>query len=151
MHSHVDLSAQPSSTDEHDESYFTGIHLIVGRIFDEPPQFHCEFVVDGERFELQQDEVVEGYERRRTDVPREWIDRIEIERKRWHAQDTYSPKGYGSQSNNDGYGNGYGYGYGSGSSSGYGYGHGRGQGSSQGASQGGRGGTKSGTKKGTTS
>jgi proteasome lid subunit RPN8/RPN11 len=104
MHSHVDLSAYPSSTDKHDESYFTGIHLIVGRIFDEPPQFHCEFVVDGERFELRRDEVVEGYERRRTDVPLEWIDRIEIDRQRWQAQDTYSSKGYG-------------YGYGSGSSS----------------------------------
>ena len=45
----------------------------------DPPDFHVEAVVDGARFCMERDEVMEGYHARTHDVPREWIERVEIE------------------------------------------------------------------------
>ena len=61
----------------------TGLHIVVGRIFWEPPEFHCEFVVDGVRFPVRFLEAVERYEQRRDDVPRQWIERVEVLVERW--------------------------------------------------------------------
>jgi hypothetical protein len=89
VHSHVDGAAYASVTDRQDESHMTGLHIVVGRIFDEPPQFHCEFVVDGTRFPVGYSEVVERYQRRRDDVPRDWIDRVEVLLQRWNTRGGY--------------------------------------------------------------
>ena len=67
----------------------TGMHVVVGRIFGEPPEFHCEFVVDGARFPVGLSEVVERYERRRDDVPPQWIDRVEVLVQRWDNRGAY--------------------------------------------------------------
>jgi hypothetical protein len=80
VHSHVDGPAYASPVDRHDETHRTGLHVVVGRITCEPPELHCEYVVDGERFRFAPEEVIEGYERRREDdVPREWIERVSVE------------------------------------------------------------------------
>jgi hypothetical protein len=81
IHSHVDFEAYTSFTDERDEVHRHGIHLVVGRLFQEPPQFHCEVSVDGSRFKVRDlSLVVEGYERRRVlEVPEEWIAKVSIE------------------------------------------------------------------------
>lgn len=50
IHSHVDDPAYASYTDKADEAYRPGIHIVVGRLRDEPPEFHCAVVVDGTRF-----------------------------------------------------------------------------------------------------
>jgi proteasome lid subunit RPN8/RPN11 len=83
VHSHVDGAAYASATDCRDEQQMTGLHVVVGHIFGEPPQFHCEFVVDGTRFPVRLSDVVERYERRREQVPRKWIDRVEVLVERW--------------------------------------------------------------------
>jgi len=79
IHSHVDYPAYASITDQHDEQYRTGLHIVVGRIYDEPPEFHVEATVDGVRFPVQQDQAFEGYEFRRDDFPEKWFDWLKIE------------------------------------------------------------------------
>ena len=79
IHSHVHYAAYASSTDVADEIHAAGLHVVVGRIHQEPPDLHVEAVVDATRFVLAIDQVVEGYERRAQDVPEEWIERVEIE------------------------------------------------------------------------
>ena len=80
IHSHVDGAAYASHTDRHDETHRPGLHIVVGRIRDEPPQFHIEAVVDGARFEVDSVfSVVQGYKRRRAhEVPQSWIDRVTV-------------------------------------------------------------------------
>ena len=79
IHSHVDLAAYSSATDVHDETHSAGLHIVVGRLYREPAEVHVEAVVDGERFQLRFDDVVEGYQARSSDVPDEWLDRVEVE------------------------------------------------------------------------
>lgn len=82
VHSHVDEAAYTSSMDERDERHRPGLHIIVGRITQEPPEFSVSAVVDGTRFRIRSIEtVVEGYHRRRVaEVPTDWIDQIEVRR-----------------------------------------------------------------------
>lgn len=79
LHSHCDDPAYASYTDKCDETFRSGLHIVVGRIKDEPPEFHIEAVVDGTRFSVAEDLVLEGYRRRRMGTPPEWMDRVEIE------------------------------------------------------------------------
>jgi hypothetical protein len=81
-HSHADEAAYASAQDEKDEHHRPGLHIVVGRICDEPPEFHIEATVDGTRFRIKKLEtVVEGYERRRiAEVPTEWINNVEVRR-----------------------------------------------------------------------
>ena len=89
VHSHVDGLAYASPLDRNDESYQTGLHVVVGRISREPPEFHCEYVVDGVRFRVGTRTVIEGYHRRNTDIPNEWIDRVKVDRKSYQYTNTY--------------------------------------------------------------
>jgi hypothetical protein len=80
IHSHVDGPAYSSGLDQSDEVHRPGLHLVVGRIRDEPPQFHCEATADGVRFQVSDlSLVLEGYYRRRVhEVPPEWIRKVTI-------------------------------------------------------------------------
>lgn len=82
IHSHVDGPAYASWTDKTDEAYRPGLHLVVGRILDEPPEFHCEVVADGTRFHVKDLRLImDGYrERRRDEVPPSWIARVSVEK-----------------------------------------------------------------------
>jgi hypothetical protein len=79
IHSHCDMAAYASTVDQNDEQYFSGLHLVVGRLDDEPPQFYAEASVDGGRFKVRTEQVVEGYTRRSLDFPRHWLDRLTVE------------------------------------------------------------------------
>jgi proteasome lid subunit RPN8/RPN11 len=89
IHSHVDGPAYASHMDKSDEAHRPGLHLVVGRILDEPPQFHCEATADGFRFELRDlSLILEGYQRRRVnEVPPEWIAKVSI--KPWSSKYAY--------------------------------------------------------------
>ncbi len=78
IHSHVDLPAYASNTDQQDEVHRAGLHVVVGRIRSEPPEFHCEFVVDGARFRVEPKMAFAGYRRRRDDMPTDWLDRVDV-------------------------------------------------------------------------
>jgi PRTRC genetic system protein A len=79
IHSHVDGAAYSSFTDKRDEKHRPGLHIVVGRIGQEPPQIHVEAIVDGVRFDVDRDLVLEGYGQRRQQTAREWFDQVEIE------------------------------------------------------------------------
>ncbi len=75
IHSHVNMSAYASGVDENDETHRPGIHVVIGRISQEPPEFHIEAVVDGTRFGVSEALMLEGYEKRR-EFPPEWMDGV---------------------------------------------------------------------------
>ena len=77
-HSHCDESAYASLTDQNDETYRTGIHIVVGRINQDPPEFHIEAVVDGARFHINDESLLEGYKKRRMKIPNIWINQVKI-------------------------------------------------------------------------
>jgi len=79
IHSHVDYAAYASHTDINDELHSAGLHIVVGRIRAEPPDFHVEAVVDGERFVLDPVDIVSGYATRSMTFPEHWLARVEIE------------------------------------------------------------------------
>jgi hypothetical protein len=83
IHCHVDYAAYASGTDIHDELHSAGLHIVVGRISEEPPEFHVEAVVDGTRFTMEQDDLFSGYERRDLEIPADWIDKVKIEDDKW--------------------------------------------------------------------
>ena len=52
-HSHGDLPPQPSHVDHGDETHKDGLHVIVGGFGRQSqPQYHIDFVMDGQRFAL---------------------------------------------------------------------------------------------------
>ena len=79
IHSHVDGAAFSSYTDKQDEKYRPGLHIVVGRIGEEPPEIHVEAIVDGVRFKVDRNLVLQGYNRRREPMSRKWFDQVEIE------------------------------------------------------------------------
>ncbi len=79
IHSHVDSPAYASYIDKHDETHRAGLHVVVGRIYSEPPQLHIEAVVDGTRFIVDESLVLEDYRRRRFDFPEAWLDKLHVE------------------------------------------------------------------------
>jgi hypothetical protein len=78
IHCHGNMAAFASSADRADEVYRDGVHGVVGRIEEEPPEFHLELAIDGHRFALEADDLFEGYRRRRGYVPRQWLDRVRV-------------------------------------------------------------------------
>lgn len=85
IHSHVDGPAYSSATDKEDEVHRPGLHIIVGRLQEEPPDTHVEVTADGVRFQVNNlDAVLAGYRRRREhEVPQEWIDKVTV--KSWSS------------------------------------------------------------------
>lgn len=97
IHSHVYMPAYSSAVDREDESYLTGLHIVVGCLDREPPDVHCEYVVDGVRFRVDTRMVIEGYGRRSTDVPDEWIERVKVDLRRYETRTTYYDGYYGQE------------------------------------------------------
>lgn len=85
IHSHVDGAAYASATDQEDETYRPGIHIVLGRLYQEPPDTHVEVTADGVRFKVNNlNAVLAGYRRRREhEVPQEWIDKVTV--KSWSS------------------------------------------------------------------
>ena len=95
IHCHGTGAAYSSFTDRDDERYRTGFHVVVGRIEEEPPRFHLEFTVDGKRIPARFADLFEGYRRRRSGVPRKWLEKVHVQVKRsfWTGVDDSRSKG----------------------------------------------------------
>jgi len=87
VHSHVDHWPNPSYIDDLDETHRAGMHVVIGRIRSEPPEFHIEAVVDGQRFVLRPDQIMEDYRCRRDKFPRAWLDKVKIKTYGYHQDD----------------------------------------------------------------
>ncbi len=80
VHSHVEGAAYASPTDQKDERHRPGLHLVVGQIHREPPEFYLDISVDASRFHIRNHEMIlEGYARRRLEeVPANWIESVTV-------------------------------------------------------------------------
>jgi len=80
IHSHVFEAAYASSVDMHDERYRPGLHIVAGRLDRDPPQWHVEYVVDGARFPIAPEAVLDldGYDGRTVPTNTTWTDRVEV-------------------------------------------------------------------------
>lgn len=104
IHCHCDFSAYSSFTDKQDEQYRDGVHAVVGHIEREAPDFHVEISIDGSRFRMQFDQLFQGYNRRRLNVPEEWIKKVKVKVNRssgysWVSSGNSDGWGYTSSGN----------------------------------------------------
>ena len=80
IHSHCDMGAYASGTDEHDETHRTGLHIVVGRLHHEPPPVPRR---GGRRRQAlprqHRRRYSAGYRERNFDFPPEWMDRVTAE------------------------------------------------------------------------
>ncbi|MGB6045627.1 MAG: hypothetical protein WBF93_20905 [Pirellulales bacterium] len=77
IHSHCEMAAYASHTDVEDEDTLNGLHIVVGRLHQEPPEFHAEAVVDGTRFAIAPPKVIAGYQER-SSFPSEWLEQATV-------------------------------------------------------------------------
>jgi hypothetical protein len=77
FHSHGPCGPRHSSIDAHDELWETGLHLTAGYVGSSLPEFEASFVVNGTRFPIAVDEVLERPRAARP-YPKRWLDRIEV-------------------------------------------------------------------------
>jgi PRTRC genetic system protein A len=104
IHSHVGMAAFSSDTDRRDEKNRPGLHVVVGRIHREPPEFHAELIVDGLRFKVEPNRVLEDYWQRAR-ISTKYLKQVQIEtlypfEGRWNNSNTGNshfnpPKGGG--------------------------------------------------------
>lgn len=77
IHSHVHMAPFSSSTDMSDEEYGAGLHIVMGKIKNDPPECHVEFVTEGTRFQVKASEVMDWKNyKKRIDPPVEWVKRV---------------------------------------------------------------------------
>jgi proteasome lid subunit RPN8/RPN11 len=102
IHSHADGDAYSSWTDRDDERYRDGVHVVCGRVHRKRPEFHCELVVDGHRFDLQFDDFFRGFKRRRTRIPRKWLETVKcvVKRPKWYWSDSLDTRDYSYDNRN---------------------------------------------------
>ena len=85
LHSHGSMSPEPSLTDKEDEMGRAGLHIVVGGIQNEPPQFYCAIVADGQRSTAKIEDLIEDYQARDAgSVPQEWLDKVT--QKKWVSE-----------------------------------------------------------------
>ena len=74
-HSHAMFQAYHSREDHLDEMGEDGLHIVVGGLDLPIPSFSCSFMINGRRFFLNKEEVIEGYERSLF-PPEGWIENV---------------------------------------------------------------------------
>ncbi len=81
FHSHAFEPAYASGTDVKDEVYRPGLHVVAGRLDLDPPQWHVEYVVDGTRFRIAPESVLdlESYPGRAVPPDPEWLGNLDVQ------------------------------------------------------------------------
>jgi hypothetical protein len=96
IHCHGNMAAFASWTDCHDEVHRDGVHVVVGKIENEPPEFHLEMAIDGHRFVMEMDDLFTSYKKRGKTVPKKWIDKVAVKlesarRFSWYSSEEMTP------------------------------------------------------------
>ena len=78
IHSHAAMSAFHSGTDDHDEMFFDGVHITIGKL-DSVPEYSCSLVVQGVRRIVDPSEIVDGMAPADA-VPEAWLAAIKLPR-----------------------------------------------------------------------
>lgn len=76
IHSHPGFSPTPSGIDERDEMAFDGVHVIVSSFHPAPQTMVAFAVVNGRRFAIRPQDLIEGLEGPDVPVPDEWLARV---------------------------------------------------------------------------
>jgi hypothetical protein len=77
-HSHTH-SPKPSLMDQNDETHLDGLHIIVGYINSSRPDWHLDFCIDGNRFAVPTDVILEAIpEAPFPEPPEEWMREIQM-------------------------------------------------------------------------
>lgn len=95
IHSHADMTAFHSGTDEIDEVDVDGLHIVVGELDTARPSFSAAVVIDGKRFSAEPSMVFEP-PGPAVDPPAEWLDRVKP--LRWQTRSTAKPNGAATKS-----------------------------------------------------
>lgn len=74
VHSHADMGAFHSGTDDHDEYKFDGVHVTVGKIT-LIPEFACRFISKENAYELEPENCFDWKEEK-LDVPKSWRKKV---------------------------------------------------------------------------
>ena len=77
IHSHADTAAYASETDCADERHMDGLHVVYGHVDRREPSRSAAFVVNGRRFPLAPDEVLEPCSVPDHGAPEQWMARVE--------------------------------------------------------------------------
>lgn len=78
IHSHADLPAFYSVTDEQDSEFDDSLNLVVGNVDRARLSLSACFMVDGKKFELEPWDILEDFVRPCFPVPRTWIDKVTV-------------------------------------------------------------------------
>ncbi len=76
IHSHGAFGARASSIDEDDEAEFDGLHVVVGDFDRGRPSYSAAIAVDGHRFAVRTNVVLER-PRRLVEPPEDWLRRVQ--------------------------------------------------------------------------
>lgn len=111
FHSHPGMSPTPSMTDEEDEVYRAGLHLIAGYVgckkrwynptgTDKIIEISSTFSIDGKRVTLETDDVLEAVPQPPFgEFPQEWMDHVTEEKWSWKKdKDSWKDKPYKGKS-----------------------------------------------------
>ena len=91
-HSHTG-PPNPSLMDQNDEAHLDGLHIIVGYIKSPRPSWHIDFCIDGNRFAVPPEIILEAIpESPFPDPPEEWMEQIELVYPAWYKNRSHSQR-----------------------------------------------------------
>ena len=76
IHSHAAMSAFHSGTDDHDEQFFDGVHITIGKL-DSVPEYSCSLVVHGKRAMFDASQLVDGMAPAEA-IPTAWLNAVKL-------------------------------------------------------------------------
>lgn len=76
IHSHPGFGCGASGIDDKDEADFDGIHIIISRFEEVMPELGCYVVVNGRRFGVEPDMIIEDMPTAEEQVPGEWLKKV---------------------------------------------------------------------------
>ena len=76
IHSHPGFSCAASGIDEKDETDFDGLHLIISRFEDICPEIACYVVINGRRFEIEPDKIIDQLPQPEQTIPEDWLNQV---------------------------------------------------------------------------
>lgn len=76
IHSHPGFSCTASGVDDKDEANFDGLHLIISKFEEICPEIACYVVINGRRFEVESDKVIDGFPQPCQMASEEWLKKV---------------------------------------------------------------------------
>lgn len=86
IHSHGNMTAFHSGTDDADEAFFDGVHITIGKVDPKGvPEYACSVVVNGQRLSVDPSVLIDGMAPADT-VPTAWLSAVKHNRPHFHIE-----------------------------------------------------------------